>query len=210
MRKVTTTILFLLAYSSLFSQFEIGVKAGISSLQLAEEGLVVKNDESGNLQLNFKDAEYGVHFGLYSRVSFLGIYVEPAFLLNSSQTNYSLIETNESGVFESIRADIYRDLTIPVKIGIDATLLRLHTGPVIHVQLDRTSSLLDAEGFSEDFDKARYGWLIGTGLDLWKLRFDMDFQFGLYRFGDHIVFQGQQFNFSERPARVVFTLGYAF
>lgn len=192
-----------------YSQFEIGVKAGVSSFDLASEGIIFK-DDNRDYKLNFANAEYGVHFGIYSRVSFLGLYVEPAVLFNSNTVNFNLEELSEDGPLNTLKSETYRNVDIPLLVGTKLGFVRLQAGPVAHFYLDSTSDLFSISGYKHNFEKATYGGQIGLGLDIWRFRLDALYETNLSNFGEHIEVDGQQFAFDDGADRVVLTLGVRF
>lgn len=206
---ILTTILLSLSLVSGYSQFEFGVKAGISSFDLASEGIVIRNEDK-IYELNFANAEYGVHFGIYSRVSFLGLYVEPAILFNSNTVNYDLQEVSEDGAFSTLRSETYRNVDIPFLIGTKIGFLRLQTGPVAHFYLDSTSDLFSINGYKQNFKSATYGAQIGVGLDIWRVRFDINYELNTNKFGDHIQVGDDQLTFDDGAERVVMSMGLKF
>ena len=209
MKKIGCIIAGLIFCFPLLAQIEIGVKAGISSLDLASDGIIVQNEEN-NLALNFANAEYGVHFGLYSRLSFLGVFVEPAVIFNSSSVNYMVEDYSEGGVLTTLKNESYRHVDIPVLIGYKFSKLRLQGGPVAHFYLDSTSELFQISGYEQNFSDAKYGYQIGGGIDFWRLRVDCLYEGNLNKFGDHINIGGQEFNFGDSASRVIVNVGLAF
>ncbi len=195
--------------SSGYSQFEIGVKSGVSSFDLASDGIVFK-DGNNDYKLNFNNAEYGVHFGVYTRLSFLGLYVEPAVLFNSNTVNFNLEELSEDGPLSTLKSETYRNVDIPLLVGTKLGFLRLQAGPVAHFYLDSTSDLFSISGYKHNFKSATYGGQIGLGVDFWKFRFDLLYETNLSKFGEHIEIDGEQFAFDDGADRIVLTLGVCF
>ncbi len=210
MCRITTTFVLLFSSFCLFSQFEMGVKAGLSSTQLITEGILLQNQENDSYQLNVNHVDYGIHFGLYGRISLANIFLEPSFLLNSNQVNYQLDEFNESGIFSSLQSESFQHLDIPLLIGFKTGILKIQGGPVAHIYLNNTSALGNINGYEEKFETANYGYQFGVGLDIWRFRLECNYEGNLHKFGDHITVDGNQYSFSAKPARIISTLGYAF
>jgi len=209
MRKLLFS-LTLLFYSALsYGQIEVGIKGGLSSLDLISDGIEVKNGLN-NLKIDFKDASYGHHLGLYARVSFLGLYVEPSVLFNSNKVNYQLTEYSEGQVITKLFNEKYHSLDLPVMVGIKAGLFRLYGGPVAHLHLSSTSDLTNFSSYNQKFKDASYGYQAGFGFDIWKLRLDVAYEGNLTAFGDHINIDGQSYNFGQSASRVLGTVGYKF
>lgn len=206
---ILTTLSLVFILTTGYSQFELGVKAGVSSFDLASDGIVFR-DGNRDYKLNFSNAEYGVHFGVYSRISFLGIYMEPAVLFNSNTVNFDLTELSENGPLNKLQSETYRNVDIPLLIGTKLGFLRLQAGPVAHFYLDSTSDLFSFSGYQHNFKSATYGGQIGLGLDIWRFRLDMLYETNLSKFGEHIQIDGEQFAFDDGADRVVMTLGVRF
>ncbi|MBK7008161.1 MAG: outer membrane beta-barrel protein [Saprospiraceae bacterium] len=209
MRKLLFS-LTLLFYSALsYGQFEVGIKGGLNSLDLISDGIEVSNGLN-KLKIDFRDASYGHHLGLYARVSFLGLYVEPSALFNSNRVNYQLTEYSEGQVITKLFNEKYYSLDLPVMVGIKAGIFRLYGGPVAHLHISSTSDLTNFSSYHQKFKDASYGYQAGFGFDIWKLRLDVAYEGNLTAFGDHINIDGQSYNFGQSASRVLGTVGYKF
>jgi len=208
-RFVLSTLVILCLSTMGYSQFEIGVKAGINSTELASTDLIF-SDGNNDYRLQFQDAEYGVHFGLYTRVSFMGLYIEPAVLFNSTTVNFNLEEFSEDGPISTLRSETYRNVDIPLLVGTKLGFLRLQAGPVAHFYLDSASDLFSISGYKHNLKNATYGVQIGAGVDIWRFRFDALYETNFSKFGEHIEVNGEQHSFDDGADRVVLTLGVRF
>ncbi|HND75364.1 MAG TPA: hypothetical protein PKW10_13030, partial [Saprospiraceae bacterium] len=116
-----------------------------------------------------------------------------------------------SGTIDTILAkETLQDLDIPIMLGFKSGILRLNAGPVGHLYLDSSSDLFKVSGYSEQFDKIKWGWQAGLGLDIWKFTIDLRYEGNFSKFGDHIRFGGKSYSFSDRPQRLIASLGLAF
>ena len=208
-RFIISAIAYLCILSTSIGQFELGVKAGVSSFDLAKEGIVFKEGNS-EYKLNFSNAEYGVHFGVYSQIRFLGLYLEPAVLLNSNTVNFNLEEISENGPLNTLKSETYRNVDIPLLIGAKLGFLKLQAGPVAHFYLNSTSDLFSFSGYKHNFKSATYGGQIGLGVDVWKFQLDILYETNLSKFGEHIEIDGEQFAFGDEAGRVILTIGAKF
>ena len=200
--------LFMLISTLSYSQFEMGLKAGLSTTELDPETIIL-ND--GNTSISIQEANYGFHLGLYTRLSIANIYVEPAFLFNSNRVDYNLEEQIfDTGIFSSIKSETYNNLDIPFMVGMKMGFLRIQGGPVAHIFLNSSSELTDISGYSQKFKDATYGFQGGIGLDLWKVRLDLNYETNLSRFGGDIEIDGVPYQFDQRPARIVASVGLRF
>jgi hypothetical protein len=209
MKKVI--LVFVLAGLSTFgfSQIEFGVKAGVSSFDLAARGIDF-NQGKALYKLQFRNAEYGHHLGVYARATVLGVFLEPSLIFNSSRINYTLDEYSERGIFDKVLSERYFNMSIPVVAGIKLGLFRLYGGPVANIHLAKSSELWDIKGYSDKIKTATYGYQAGIGINVWKLRFDLGYEGNLSNFGDHIMIDGQRFDFDEKASRVLLTMAYKF
>jgi hypothetical protein len=209
MKQVLLFVFVLVISFTAHSQIEFGVKAGLSSYDLAKDGLIANNGTQ-NIEWNISKAGYGHHFGIYTRLSMLGLYLEPALLFNSNTVTYDIKRYGESGVFNTIKSEKYNHMDIPVMAGFRVGKLRFQGGVVGHLFINSISDAVDIKGYEQRFKGATYGWQAGTGLDLWRLRFDLAYEGNLDKFGDHITIGGYNYAFSKAPSRLLLTMGFKF
>ena len=209
MKKIFFGILMLLSTLS-YSQFEMGIKTGISSTEISPKSIVI-NSGDNDMTLSVNEANYGFHFGLYTRVSFANLFIEPSFLFNSTSVDYNLREEIfDTGVISSIRNESYNNLDIPLMVGIKIGPLRLQGGPVAHIFLNSASDLTAINGYAQKFKDASYGMQGGIGFDILKVRLDFNYESNLSLFGDHINVDGQPYDFDQRPGRLIASVGVKF
>ncbi len=209
MKQLILTGFAFLLYVTSYAQFEFGIKAGLSSYDLAKDGIIITNGNQ-NLEWNIKNAGYGHHFGIYTRLTVFGVFLEPSFLFNSNTVNYDIKTYGEKGVFNTLKSEKYNNMDIPLIAGIKLGVLRFQGGVVGHFFINSISDVVDIKGYEQRFKSATYGWQAGTGLDLWKLRLDLMFEGNLDKFGDHITIGGNSYSFANSPSRLMLTMGYKF
>jgi len=211
MKKLVLLILFIsLGVAPVISQIEFGFKAGLNSADYASEGISVITDGQENFNLFVQEANYGFHFGLYTRVSLLGIFIEPSALFNSSSVTYRIDEFDEGGITQLFKNERFNSLDIPVMAGFKFLIFRIYGGPVAHLHINSSSEVFDIDGYEQRFKEATYGWQAGIGLDLFKLRFQLNYEGNLSSFGDHITFNGHPYSFSDASSRLIGTVGIKF
>ena len=103
-----------------------------------------------------------------------------------------------------------QNLDIPVMLGLKLGAFRIQGGPVAHMFLNSKSELDDIEGFDLNFDEWTYGYQAGLGLDLGKLMIDVKYEGNFNKLGDQISFDGRDYNFDDRPGKLVASLGITF
>jgi len=203
-------VLFMLFSTLASSQIELGVKAGLSSSDLDPESILIHNGLN-TTEISIAEAGYGFHFGLYTRLRIANIFIEPSFLLNSSRVDYNVEEQIvETGVFSTIKSETYNNLDIPLMIGMKIGFLRIQGGPVAHILLNSTSELTDINGYRQRFRDASYGIQGGIGLDIWRIRLDLNYETNLSNYGSDVDIDGETFQFDQRPGRMVASIGLRF
>lgn len=193
-----------------FSQFELGLRAGVSSTDLSPESILL-NDGETTTELSIREAKYGFHFGLSTRISIANIFIEPSFLFNSNTVDYNIDEQIfDTGIISTIKSETYNNLDIPLMVGLKIGFLRIQGGPVAHIFINSASELTDIKGYSQKFQDATYGVQGGIGLDIWKIRFDLNYETNLSHFGGDIDVNGNPYQFDQRPARMIASIGLRF
>jgi hypothetical protein len=188
----------------------MGLKAGLSSTDLSPESILIQ-DGGNTTEISITEAKYGFHFGLYTRITIANIFIEPSFLFNSSTVDYSLEEQIfDTGIISSIGSETYNNLDIPLMIGMKIGFLRIQGGPVAHIFLNSASELFEPNGYSQKFNDATYGLQGGLGLDIWKIRLDLNYETNLSKFGGDIEIGGNPYEFDQRPSRLIASIGLRF
>lgn len=205
-RQLFALLLLIMTSQAGYSQFEIGLQAGMHSLDLTS-GAIALPGTSDNSSLDFKEARYGFQFGLYTRLSLLGLFVQPSFMLNSTSVDYTLAGNGEGGPISAAVNERYNKLDIPLVVGLKLAAIRLYGGPVAHLHISSSSDLFSFRGYGQKFKNANYGFRAGAGVDLWKLRFDVSYEGNLSKFGDHITIDDQQLSFDDSASRLLMTIG---
>ncbi len=195
-----------LNFSAAQNANNFGLKLGLSTDNL--DGETVQND---GLSLAIKDASYGFHIGAWARLR-LGekFYLQPEILFNSETVDYTLNDVSQN-VVNKLVSETYQNLDFPLMAGWQFGFLRLNAGPVGHVHVAAKSDIGGTvPTYTQRFEDFTLGYQAGAGLDIWRLVVDVRYEGNLTRFGDHMYFAGEKVNFSQRPARWLLSVGYAF
>lgn len=217
MRKVVFCIavcLVLAWHGETYGQARLGIKGGLSISEVPSSALFVP-DERGldKFRIGVDNIKYGIHLGMFVQAQFGHFFVQPEVLFNTVAVDYT-IEDLQSATPLRVRDEMYRNLDIPLLLGLKFGPVRLGAGPVGHLYLDNTSDLeselQDEAKYEQDFERITWGWQAGIGLDIWKLHLDARYEGNLSQFGDHFVFYGQSYAFQEHPARFLFSAGISF
>lgn len=143
------------------SPITIGIKAGW-------------NDTKINVREAKVESKGGYMLGAFARFNLGKLYIEPG--LNFSNKKSYLKDSNNELK--------YRSVDIPVMVGYylfkaPAFNFRGFAGPVASFTTRRLN-----KNFLRDTDKTMWNGRVGVGIDLWKITFDVDYEFGFRRFGD--------------------------
>lgn len=194
-----------------FGQFKIGIKGGLSTTNVTPSQLLIRNTgDLKTLGLSIEEANYGIHFGIFTQAQIGNFFIQPEILFNSNSVNYSVDDFSISGTADFIKNESFQNLDIPVLMGIKLGPLRLGAGPVAHVHLNSNSELFDFDGFDQKFKELTWGYQAGIGLDLWKLVLDFRYEGNFNKYGDHLVFFGNNYAFDDNPGQLVASVGFAF
>ncbi|MBK8702989.1 MAG: PorT family protein [Saprospiraceae bacterium] len=192
------------------AQLRVGLKIGLSTTDIQGEDLsILEPGGAQRFRLALEEAKYGIHGGVVIRWQINKFVLQPEVNFNSSSAEYQfddLQNPSNSG----IRTEKYQNLDIPLLLGVKFGPLRLQAGPVGHVFISSVSDLADVDGFKDRYESLTFGWQGGLGLDLWKFMLDLRYEGNFTKYGDHISFFGNDYNFDDRPARFLFSLGYLF
>jgi len=191
------------------AQLEWGMKAGISSYDLGTKNIKEWSNDGGFTK-QITEADYGHHFGLYGRGVLGFIFIEPAVLFQSGSFTYTFEDYSEAGVFTTVRKERYNHVNMPLMLGIKAGFFRIHGGPVGHLFINRTSDLIDPDtykGVNENFAFSLQG---GLGLDIWRFRFDVNYEANVKALGNEISIGKESFRVNQTPPRLIFTVGFKF
>lgn len=183
---------------------QLGIKGGIHTTQINPDGIRITDPNTlQEFGLEVAEARFGFLIGTMVKIRMNSFFIQPEVLLNSNSTKYTWTDDLVTKAYE----ENYQYLDIPLMLGFDLGVLNLFGGPIGHIFLGSTSELKNLDGFREDWEKVKWGWQAGMSFDIWRFNLDLRYEGNLYRFGDHIRFYGQEFNFDQRPHRIVTTLG---
>ena len=122
-----------LSAQPLQAQLSLGIKGGLNTTSIAPEELEILNfDDAKEFGISVKDADYGMHFGLFIQGQMGKFIFRPEFIFNSNKVNYNVKEFALNTITETVKSETYQYLDIPVMMGAKLGALRLMGGPVGH------------------------------------------------------------------------------
>lgn len=195
MKKSFLLIAALLVFgSSVFAQdLDLGIKVGYQTPKLSYKQADIKSGFQNHLT-----------FGLFGRVEFGSLYVQPEVLYFKTQNIFSLEATNisegllpeENVTFTLNEANLQVPILVGVKfLDLGVATLRAQVGPTANFTLasttlyDKTFSLTGTDGETitideneEAFDTKTIAWGLQAGLGadiMGKITLDINYNFGL-------------------------------
>ena len=195
---------FILACLTVQAQVKLGIKGGINTTQISPQEIMI--GDFAPVSLAVKDARYGIHLGALLKITMNKFFIQPEVLLNSSTTTYTYTELNVGRVLE----ESYQFVDLPLLMGFDLGVLNLNAGPVGHVFVSSTSELKNLDGYRQKWNEVHWGWQAGLSFDIWRLNLDLRYEGNFYKYGDHVSFFGQTYDFKDSPSRVLTSLAFMF
>lgn len=192
--------------------FKWGLKGGISTPDVKPDDLnILKiNNIKDSISLKLTDANYGWHAGGFFHVGFGKFYIQPEVVFNSSSATYNSKALKLGNFIDSVRNETYRNLDVPIMLGLKFGTLRLNAGPVGHVFLNSTSDLTNIAGLTTTYNKLEWGYQAGLGLDFGGLGLDLRYEGNFSDYADHITVGGNTFAFSKKPTRLILSMAISF
>ncbi|MEZ4911748.1 MAG: hypothetical protein R2774_12920 [Saprospiraceae bacterium] len=203
-------IIVLLTFASIMvchSQIEFGIKGGLSTKIGSSENFFKDDLYSKAFWTN---GTYGHHLGIYTRLSVAFLYVEPSILFNSDKITYTIDDYTEGSLYNTIIEDTYKSIDVPVVAGLKFGIFRLKGGVTGHIPISSIRDVLDVTDYDVTFSKGKFAWLAGAGLDLWRLRLDVQYEGKLASQSDYVTIGGNDYYFDQGNPMVSATLGFRF
>lgn len=202
MKKFLAIILVALIAIPAFSQIKFGIKAGVGTTTVPTYDFTTGTNTIEAL----KSASYGLHGGIFIRISVWKLYIQPEALFATNTYEYT-VNSGPNPVKQT-----FNKLDIPVMAGFKLGPVRLNAGPVATVQIGTPKALIDNANFSDMYKGATFGFQAGAGFDLFKkLTFDLRYEGSLTgKFGDSVSIGTQTFKLDSRQPSILFSLGWMF
>ena len=164
------TIALLFVCSIAFSQFNFGLRAGLSSSQ-------VKVDENvEGFRITTGDNTFGYHAGVYGQIIIKDKFViMPEILFTNSGGN---IDLSDGTSFNEIWNLSYNRLDFPLNFGLKfLKVFRVNAGPYASVLLSADARYANIDqDVKDNYKNMMWGYQAGLGLDIWRLALDLKYQ----------------------------------
>jgi hypothetical protein len=211
MKKLFALVLLVILAFPAYSQFNFGLKAGVSTTSLSMP--TVKTISSGTTSFTvdaLTNAKYGFHGGVFMRLTFFGIYVQPEFLF-TTRTNEYTVQNVQTSVSTVVKQN-FNKFDIPLLLGFKLGPLRVNAGPVGSFLINSPKDLIVNPDFKSRYSNMTIGYQAGLGFDLLKiLTFDLRYEGSLKKYQNQIQnLAGTSVNLDDRPNAFLFSLGVMF
>lgn len=214
MKKLFAIVLVVFMALPAFSQIKFGIKAGVSTTNLSMASL--KTITSGTTTYTvdaLNTAKYGIHGGVFMRLTLLGIYVQPELLFSTRTNEYTVKNiTNPAAPVSTIVKQSFNKLDIPVMVGLKLGPVRLNAGPSGSLLINSPKDLITDNKLKSNYNRMTIGYQAGVGLDILKtLTIDLRYEGSLKKYQNQIEnLTGTKFNLDDRPNAFLFSLGLMF
>lgn len=203
-------VALLMGVNTLSAQFEYGLRFGASTQGVNTDQILLQSNDFNDLRLSLSNAAYGYHAGLYAQIKMLGMTISPEVNFNSNRYEYKIQEISDGEDIVQVFKDSYQYIDIPLLFGVKLGPFRAYGGPEAHYFVNSYSELVGQEGFDEQIEKLNYGAIVGAGLNMGRLRFDVRYEINFDDFEDHIFYQDNRLNFNSDDSRLIFSAGWKF
>jgi hypothetical protein len=186
-----------------------GPRIGVASTGIEPKDLVIRNAQDVDaLRLQIQNSSPEIMVGAFTRLTLLGIFVQPEVLLTTSSAEF-LYEDLVSGGEEFLR-ERYWNLDVPIMAGIKFGPFRVQGGPVYRLNMSNKTDLTTIDGLTRNFKQSDVALQAGLGLDLGKkLILDLKYQPNLSDYRNEVTMFGNTHKVSDRQGQLSLSLGVA-
>lgn len=199
---LAAVLLFSVTASAQYIGF--GLKGGLHTQVNKPDDITVGSGDS-SFGFAVDQFKFGTQFGGYLRIG-KRVFLQPELLFNSNNTSYTVKDGNLGG---QVLKEKYNTLDMPLLAGFKIGAVRVQGGPVGHIFLNSKSELKTISSYDEKFKAMTWGYQAGLNVSFGRLSADLRYEGNFSNTGDHIRFFGDQYNFSNNPARIILGLNFA-
>jgi hypothetical protein len=215
MKKLFALVFIVLISIPAFSQIKFGLKGGVSTTSLSMP--TIKTITSGTTSFSvdaLNTAKYGFHGGVFVRLTFFGIYIQPELLFSTRSNDYTVKNiTNQAAPVSYVAKQNFNKLDIPVMLGFKLGPLRLNAGPTGSLLINSPKDLITNPDFKNNYNRMTIGYQAGVGFDLLNfLTFDIRYEGSLKKYQNQIqnLAGTTKVNLDDRPNAFLFSVGLMF
>jgi Outer membrane protein beta-barrel domain len=198
-------VLLFAAQVSHAQRFGFGLKTGLHSQVNNPSEDILIGDGENNYSLGVDDFKFGTQVGGYLRFG-KHLFIQPEVMFNSNKVDYAVKQSN---LAKAVYQEQYNTLDIPVLLGFKLGPIRAMAGPVGHYFLSSKSELFQLKDYDEKFKQMTFGYQAGLNVSMGRLSADLRYEGNFNNLGDHLSFGGNNYQFANSPARIIFGLNFA-
>jgi len=192
-KKILLLVLLVLLTFTGFSQFKFGFKGGMNynyAGKLLEGGSNIISSEN----------KAGFHFGIWSRIKFVGFAIRPEVVYTQLKNQYQL----QSSPNTNLKT---KKIDIPVLLDKKYGPLHIFLGPSFQYIL--TSKFNSSDVSNAEFNKFTLGTQVGLGLEFGNIAFDARWEKGFSNNLTAILIQSTtNISLDNRPNQVILSFSY--
>jgi hypothetical protein len=212
MKKLFTIVFVVLVSIPAFSQIKFGLKGGVSTTSLSMPTIKTITSGTTSFTVNaLSAAKYGFHGGVFVRLTFFGVYIQPELLFSTRTNEYTV--TNVQSTASTIAKQNFNKLDIPVMLGFKLGPLRLNAGPTGSLLINSPKDLISNPDFKNNYNRMTIGYQAGLGFDFLNfLTFDIRYEGSLKKYQNQIqnLAGTTKVNLDDRPNAFLFSVGLMF
>ncbi|MEM7654718.1 MAG: porin family protein [Bacteroidota bacterium] len=191
-------------------KLKFGPRVGLASSGISASSLNIQNgDDLDALKLDLQESSSELQMGVFARVQFLGLYLQPEVLLTTASTSFAY-EDLITGATDQL-TERYVNVEVPIMAGLKLGPLRVQGGPVYRMNLLSRSDLRDIDGLNRSFKEASVGLQAGVGLDLGKkIVVDLKYESDISAARDELTIFGNTHQVAQHGGRLIGSVGFSF
>lgn len=206
MKQIIIAVLLLSSITALSQSSSFGIKGGLNYGSTGDISSV--SDFTGDFQLDGEN-KVGYHLGLFGKIEFAGLFIQPEIIYTKLTTEYDFTGTNGIN-----RADYdFSKIDIPLLLGINILgPLHIKGGPSFQYILNNEFDDIDIT-LQDPEDSFTVGYQVGAGIIIGRLGVDVRYEGA---FSDNTVVSQSQVegnNFGvqvdNRPSQWILSFSYA-
>lgn len=151
---VMTAVILCSTSVSAKGPISLGIKGGLQTQSIGNFKSVSMNTLSDVSANN----TFGFQLGIISRISFLGMYIQPELVYSSNSFDLSIPDYRATRVTA-------QDFEVPVLVGAKVAFLNIFAGPVFNL-VSETSNKTSEVNLSTRIAKSSVGYQLGAGVEL--------------------------------------------
>lgn len=201
--------------------FSWGAKVNVGSPNLKIKDIqnleINQNGENIARLLDDTDAVLTYQLGLFTRLMFAGIYVQPEAMFSSSKTEMTFENIiNGNGNTNNVVGEMkLNKLDVPVMIGKRfMKILRINAGPVFSYILSQNISQSGIKyawnEINAEYKNATVGLQYGIGVDIAMINIDLRVEKGFQAISENLTIGETSFAANQRLEQIMLSMGIKF